>query len=93
MVRIGFFVLPNDLPETFRGAQTCRSIIMLYGDAWISIVQNGAAEIGVLTTIYGGCRCGRRAKQMRTDLHTDCRKRGRSNQGGNVFFRYAPAVP
>ena len=66
---------------------------MLEGDARISIVQNRAAEMRVLTTIYGGYRRRRRAKQMRTDLHTDRRKGGRSNQSSNVFFSYAPAVP
>src|SRR5450759_5867782 len=33
-----FLVLPNDLPETFCGSQTCRAIVVLKRDALIGVM-------------------------------------------------------
>jgi len=46
-----FLVLPNNLPETFRGAQTCRSVVVRVGDAGMGVVQKRAGEIGVLAAL------------------------------------------
>jgi hypothetical protein len=72
----GFFVLPNDLPKTFRRAQTCCSVVVRIGDARIGVVQKRAAQMGVLAKMRGGGRCRRRAKHVRAHRHADGRKRG-----------------
>jgi hypothetical protein len=33
-----FLVMPNELPETFRGSQTCRAIVVLQRDARIGVM-------------------------------------------------------
>ena len=43
-----FLVLPNDLPETFRGAQTGCAVVVSVGDAGMRMVQKRAGEIGVV---------------------------------------------
>jgi hypothetical protein len=59
LVRVGFFILPNNVSETFRSAETCRSIVVLLRHPRIGVMQNGAAEMGIVAAVDGGGRCGR----------------------------------
>jgi hypothetical protein len=64
-----FLVLPNDLPETFSSAQACCSIIVCVCDPWIGVMQDGAAEMGIVARMEGrGGDCGR-AKHVRSEWH------------------------
>ena len=74
-----FLVLPNDLPETFRGAQTCCSVVVRVGDARMGVVQKRAGEIRVLAAVDGGAGGPRGAKQMRAHCYTHGRKGGHSD--------------
>ena len=87
-----FLVLPNNLPETFRGAQTCRSVVVRVGDAGMGMVQKRAGEIGVLAAARGDGGGARGAEHMRAHLHTHGCERGPSNHTRHLLVAYARAV-
>ena len=55
-------VLPNDLPENIRGAYTRCAVVVRVREARMGVMQERAAEIGILAAERSGARRASGAK-------------------------------
>jgi hypothetical protein len=89
---VQLLILPNDLPETFRRAQTRCSVIVVHSDPRIGMVQNRTAKIGVRAAVDGGSRRRTGAKHMGTQFYAYGGKRGVPDHACQVFVAYKRAA-
>jgi hypothetical protein len=87
-----FFVPSNDLPETFRGGQTCCPVVVGVGDAGMGMMQKRAAEIGVLAAASGDGGGRRGAKQMRAHSYTHRREGGHFDHPPHLYIAQGHAM-
>jgi len=85
-------VPPDDLPETFGGAQGACSIIVLGREVRMGVMQHRASKVGVIAAVDSSTGRRRRSKQMRAHCHAYGRMGRLSNHTCQLLWCYRRAV-